>query len=62
MTNTENRHTQYKKPLPLGKGPPAGRGIGGQMKKQPVSTYETDFKMRQTKSICTVFHYLNKHS
>ena len=40
-------HSRFRiatqKPLPLGKRPPAGRGIGRRMNKQPVRSYGTDY-------------------
>ena len=34
-----------KKPLPFGKGPPAGRGIGRRLNRQWFSTGGTDYEM-----------------
>ena len=38
-----NRLSHITKPLPLGKGPPAGRGIGRKMCRQLVSRYGADY-------------------
>ena len=44
----ENRRcprSVHEKPLPLGKGPPEGRGIGRQLRKQLLHTYAADYEM-----------------
>ncbi len=40
----------YRQPLPIGKGPPAGRGIGRRVRWQSLSTYETDYDLRRQKT------------
>ena len=38
-----NGASRIAKPLPLGKGPPTGRGIGRQMTQQSVSSFEANY-------------------
>ena len=53
----------YRQPLPIGKGPPAGRGIGRRVRWQSLGTYETDYDLRRQKTarsfvvslICTLW-------
>ena len=37
---------KFSKPLPLGKGPPAGQGIGRRVRRQFICTFGTDYVMR----------------
>ena len=46
-----NRSSRIAKPLPLGKGPPEGRGIGRKMCRQRVSKYGADYGMCRTESV-----------
>ena len=44
----------YRQPLPIGKGPPAGRGIGRRVHWQSLGTYETDYDLRRQKTALLV--------
>ena len=46
-----NRLSRIAKPLPLGKGPPAGRGIGRKVCRQRISRYGADYGMCRTESV-----------
>ena len=40
----------YRQPLPIGKGPPAGREIGRRVRWQSLGTFETDYGLRRQKT------------
>ena len=49
--NFKNGSLRIAKPLPLGKGSPAGRGIGRKVCRQLVSRYGSDYDMCRTESV-----------
>ena len=46
-----NWSSRIAKPLPLGKGPPAGRGIGRRVCRQRISRDGADYGMCRTESV-----------
>ena len=46
-----NRSSRIAKPLPLGKGPPTGRGIGRKVLRQLISKYGADYGKCRTESV-----------